>query len=203
MEDDGYGLYDPNDPNVVNGVRYKYVADGRGRTSYDLSETDIRYAMENVKTAAACARFLNVHYDTFKKYASSYTDPDTGKTLFELAKNQGARGTTKISDRRNLRYDLFDILEGKHPKYPIWKLRNRMLSAGVVEEECANCNYNEKRITDETVPLLLDVIDGDEHNLKLENLRMLCLNCWYQLVGNPFKKDKEVFWNYHETNETI
>jgi len=26
---------------------------------------------------------------------------------------------------------------------------------------------------------------------------MLCLNCFYQQTGNPFKQDKETYWNYN------
>jgi hypothetical protein len=64
-------------------------------------------------------------------------------------------------------------------------------------EECACCGYAERRITDDTVPLLLDHMDGDETNHRIENLQMLCLNCYYQQTGAPFNRDKEHFWNYN------
>jgi hypothetical protein len=53
-------------------------------------------------------------------------------------------------------------------------LRNRLLALGVFKEECSSCGYDERRITDDTVPLLLDHIDGDETNHCVENLQMLC-----------------------------
>lgn len=41
------------------GVDYKYVY-GRGRSALNLSESEIRYAMENTKSNSEAARFLNV-----------------------------------------------------------------------------------------------------------------------------------------------
>ena len=71
------------------------------------------------------------------------------------------------------------------------------MALAIFREECGSCGYDERRITDDTVPLLLDHIDGDNENHRVENLQMLCLNCYYQQSGNPFKKDKEQFWNYN------
>ena len=67
--------------------QYKYVY-GIGRSALNISETEIRYAMENTKSNAAAARFLKVSFTTYKKYARMYTDSKSGKTLYELHKNQ-------------------------------------------------------------------------------------------------------------------
>lgn len=171
---------------------------GRGREAFNISESEIRYTMENTKSNAEAARFMRVSYDTWKKYSSMYTDRETGKTLFELHKNQIGLGISKANIRaKSSRYTIDALLEGKYPDYPVWKLRNRILALSILEDECSCCGYNETRITDGTVPLLLDFIDGDEKNHRIENLQMLCLNCYYQQVGNPFNKDKEQFWNYN------
>lgn len=178
--------------------QYKYVY-GIGPTALNLSESEIRYAMENTKSNRAAAKFMRVSYDTWKKYAKMYTDSETGKTLFELHKNEAGKGITKASSRVNGgTYSIDRILEGQHPKYPTWKLRNRLLALGIFEEECASCGYDERRITDDTVPLLLDHINGDETDHRLENLQMLCLNCWYQQVGEPYNQGKEKYWNYND-----
>jgi hypothetical protein len=176
---------------------YKYIY-GIGRSSLDLPEADIRYAMENTKSNAEAARFLKVSFTTYKKYAKMYTDRDTGKTLFELHKNQAGVGIHKdIAAAKKGIYSIDRILEGEHPGYPTWKLRNRLLALAVLPEECASCGYNERRITDDTVPLLLDHIDGDTANHRIENIQLLCLNCYYQQVGNPYNQDKERYWNYN------
>ena len=67
--------------------QYKYIY-GIGRSSLDIPESDIRYAMENTKSNAEAARFLKVSFTTYKKYARMYVDRETGKTLYEIHKNQ-------------------------------------------------------------------------------------------------------------------
>lgn len=177
--------------------QYTYVY-GRGRESFNLPESDIRYAMSNTKSNAEAARFIKVSFTTWKKYAKMYVDRETGKTLYELHTNQAGLGITKDSQRATAGiYSIDKILEGQYPNYPTWKLRNRLFALNIMQEECACCGYAERRVTDDTVPLLLDHMDGDETNHRIENLQMLCLNCYYQQTGNPFNKDKETFWNYN------
>ena len=159
---------------------------GEGRPSMDISESEIRYAMENTKSAAAAARFLRVSYETFRKYATMYKDDATGKTLFELHKNPAGKGLKRVvpKNKMNGQYGLNDILEGKHPKYNRHKLKERLLRSGLYEEKCSRCGFCERRVTDYTVPLLLDWIDGDLTNHKKDNLRFLCHNCYYLEVNN-------------------
>ena len=183
-------------------AQYKYIY-GQGRTAFDLPESDIRYAMENTKSNAEAARFMKVSFTTWKKYAKMYVDRETGKTLYDLHTNQAGQGIPKDTCRsaNSSPYTLDALLEGKHPKYPTWKLRNRLLALGVFKEECQCCGYAERRITDDTVPLLLDHMDGDKTNHRIENLQMLCLNCFYQQSGNPFNENKETFWNYNSLSD--
>lgn len=178
--------------------QYKYVY-GRGRSAFNLSESDIRYAIDNTKSNAEAARFMKVSFTTWKKYANMYTDPATGKTLYDMHTNIAGVGISKRAPRASAGpYQIDEILQGKYPNYPTWKLRNRLLALGIMEEECNSCGYNEHRITDDTVPLLLDHINGDKKDHRLENLQLLCLNCWYQQVGNPFKEKSPRFWNYND-----
>jgi hypothetical protein len=159
---------------------------GEGRPPMNISESEIRYAMENSQSCMGAARFLKVSYEAFRKYAKMYTDKETGKTLFELHKNVTGKGIKRASKPR-LRgyYGILDVLDGKYPKYPHTRLKQRILKNGLMEEECCSCGYCTRRVSDYTVPLLLDWIDGDRTNHKRENLRLLCYNCYYQEVGNP------------------
>jgi hypothetical protein len=176
---------------------YKYVY-GIGKQPLNISETELRYAIENTKSNAEAARFLKISFTSYKKYAKLYIDRDTNQTLYDLHKNQAGVGIKKdVLAGVNGPYSIDAILEGKHPNYPKWKLRNRLLQLGMLAEQCNCCGYSERRITDDTVPLMLDTIDGNETNLCFENLQMLCLNCYYQQTGNPFNKDRETFWNYN------
>lgn len=176
---------------------YKYVY-GRGRSSLNLSESEIRYAIENTKSNAEAARFLRVSFTTYKKYAKQYRDSETNETLYDLHTNQAGIGVRKdIQTANSGRYSIERILSGEHPNYPVWKIRNRLLALGIFTEQCSCCGYSERRITDDTVPLLLDFKDGDKKNHRIENLQLLCLNCYYQQSGNPFNETKERFWNYN------
>lgn len=181
----------------VDKSQYKYIY-GIGKQSLNFTETDIRYAMDNTKSNSEAARFLKVSFTTYKKYAKQYTDSETGKTLWELHKNQSGKGIRKdIVKATSGPYTIDKILEGEHPNYPTWKLRNRLLALSIFEPKCSCCGYEEKRVTDNTVPLLLDHKDGDITNHRLDNLQLLCLNCYYTQVGNPFNEEKEHFWNYN------
>jgi hypothetical protein len=178
--------------------QYKYVY-GRGRSAFNLSESDVRYAIDNTKSNAEAARFMKVSFTTWKKYAKMYTDAETGKTLYDMHTNIAGVGISKRAPRASAGpYQIDEILQGKYPKYPTWKLRNRLLALGIMKEECDSCGYNEHRITDDTVPVLLDHINGDNTDHRLENLQLLCLNCYYQQVGNPFKQKSPRFWNYND-----
>ena len=177
----------------VDKHQYKYIY-GIGKQSLNFTEN----AMENSKSNSEAARFLKVSFTTYKKYSKMYTDSASGKTLWELHKNQAGKGIRKDVCRANSGpYSIDKILQGEHPNYPTWKLRNRLLALAIFEEKCSCCGHEERRITDDTTPLLLDHIDGNETNHILENLRMLCLNCYYSQVGNPFNQNKEHFWNYN------
>ena len=181
--------------------QYKYVY-GRGRSAMDLPESDIRYAISNTQSNAEAARFMKVSFTTWKKYASMYTDRETGKTLYDMHTNQAGVGIPKDTSRADgSPYSIDLILQGQYPKYPGWKLRNRLLALAIMPEECTSCGYSERRVTDDTVPLLLDHMDGDITNHRIENIQMLCLNCYYQQVGAPFKADKEAFWNYNNLSD--
>ena len=62
--------------------------------------------------------------------------------------------------------------------------RERLLKEKWVEEECSSCGYNEIIIGKESVALRLDYVDGDVTNNTLENLRLLCPNCFLSHNGH-------------------
>lgn len=147
-----------------------------------LLQSEIEDAQEAAYSAKECARILGVSYPTYKKYAKMYG-------VFDKLKNQPGIGITKYgAGPRATVGSLEYILEGKNPNYPIWKLRKRLLDTGYMPRCCANCGYDEERVVDGKVPILLDFVDGDRRNHKFDNLRMLCYNCWFQINGDLFGK---------------
>ena len=126
------------------GVDYKYVY-GRGRSALNLSESEIRYAMENTMSNSEAARFLNVSFTTYKKYAKQFIDSKSDKTLWELHKNQAGKGIRKdIVQATAGPYSIDKLLQGEYPNYPVWKLRNRILALGILPEKCNSCGYEER-----------------------------------------------------------
>ena len=53
-------------------------------------------AMAKTKSVRAAARYLNCSYQHLKPYMKSYKDETTGKSLFELHKNQSGKGIPKF-----------------------------------------------------------------------------------------------------------
>jgi len=74
--------------------------------------------------------------------------------------------------------ELKEILEGKHPYYQTFKLRNRLISVGIKENKCECCGISEWN--GKEIVCHLDHIDGDNSNHVLENLRIICPNCHSQ-----------------------
>ena len=64
----------------------------------------------------------------------------------------------------------------KDSDYQSFKLKQRLFREGIKKEACEECGWA-KRNQDGYLPLELDHINGDRHDNRLENLRVLCPNC--------------------------
>ena len=95
---------------------------------------------------------------------------------------------TKISASQK-RSKLDDILLGKHPTYSRDKLLTRLIINKYFPEQCTNCGFSQKRPTDLKVPLVLNTINGIRTDYRIENLEILCYNCYFVNVGNLTAKD--------------
>ena len=161
-----------------------------GRPFMNLTESQIRYAMANTYSNRAAAAFLNVSINTYLKYAEQYIDSQTGLNLRELHKQKvkPKKEKAKIGDRR--KYDngykekLMDILEGKYPDYQPRPLRKRLFLSGIMPMECSSCGWNECRVTDGNYPLYIAFKDGNWRNKMLDNLYLLCFNCYFCQIGS-------------------
>lgn len=172
--------------------------------AYNLTMDDIRYAMRNSKSNRGAARFLKISHPTYKKYAQLYIDEETGKSLYEIHKNKSGvgiarRGYSKYSGKKGLK----EILAGKHPEYHGKNLKQRLIKEGYRAECCEECGFDERRITDYTVPLILVWKDGDKTNHLDENLLLICYNCFYLTQSDLFNRraDRTDFKGYRDDDK--
>jgi len=64
----------------------------------------------------------------------------------------------------------------QNSNYQSFKLKKRLFREGIKKEACEECGWT-KRNKEGYLPLELDHINGDRHDNRLENLRVLCPNC--------------------------
>jgi hypothetical protein len=172
-----------------------------------LSKDQVIMAMNKTKSVRAAARYLNVSYQHLKKWMKLYKD-ENGNTLFESHKNQAGKGIPKfLSSTPFGKKDpaLLDIIEGRidPAHFSPQKIKYRMIQEGYLKEECSNCGFHERRVSDYKIPLILHFKDKNKQHYRLENLEMLCYNCYYLLVGEVFNnKQIEGLEDHKPVNES-
>tara|TARA_B100000963_G_scaffold312516_1_gene289965 strand:- start:922 stop:1569 length:648 start_codon:yes stop_codon:yes gene_type:complete len=150
-------------------------------------------AMDKTKSVRAAARYLNCSYHHLKRYMKLYIDEETGQTLFDKHKNQQGKGIPKFLRTSGKEPALMDIIEGKiNPaSFSPDKLKYRLTTEGYLEECCGNCGFQEHRVTDHKVPLILHFKDKNKLNYRLENIQFLCYNCYFLFIGEVFS-DRDI-----------
>lgn len=154
---------------------------GRGNGFRPLLQSDIERAQAATRSGHEAARYLHVDYSTYKKYAKMYG-------LFERHINRTGKGIPR-KKMKGL-YGLDEILAGKYPHYDKGKLKERLIKAGYLPEECGLCGFNQKRVVDNRCPLVLHTVDGNGENLTLDNLQLRCYNCTYLTTGTVGEQPK-------------
>ena len=124
-------------------------------------------ACECACSMSEAAAELQMHFNTFKRRAIK---------LGCYKPNQSGKGISKKGNGN--KFDLQDILDGKHPQYQTNKLRIRLIKEGIKECKCEKCGITDWN--NNPISLELDHIDGNRTNHKLENLRVICPNCHSQ-----------------------
>ena len=115
---------------------------------------------------AQAAATLNIHFNTLKRLANLYGCYNP---------NQGLKGGIKIAPPKIL---LSEILNGRHPHFQTYKLKNRLIKEGLIKNICSICGI--ESWNNIPIKLELDHIDGNRVNHEYSNLRLLCPNCHSQ-----------------------
>ena len=157
-----------------------------------LTKELILAAMAKTKSNMAAARYLNCSYQHYKKWAKFYGS-ETHDSLFEQHKNQSGKGIPKFLKIGGKEPALLDIIEGRTnaSSFTPAKIKYRLITEGYLEEKCANCGFEERRVLDYKMPLLLHFKDNNKKNYKLDNVELLCYNHYFLTVGDIFS-DKQV-----------
>ncbi len=150
-----------------------------------LLESEIKEAQLVSQSAQQVANHLGVSYLTYKKYAKMYGIHKINKT---------GVGVKRTRSPHLGKYPLNEVLEGKHPDYPAFKIKDKLIRSGMKEACCEQCAFKERRIVDNKIPLLLVFDDGNPKNHKIENLKIFCYNCAFTSGKLWMKCSKRKKW---------
>lgn len=151
-------------------------------------------AMRHTKSILSAARYLNCSYQHLKKWFKLYkSDHPDYDTLFDEHKNQCGKGIPKFLGNTGKLPALKEIIEGRIDPSPFNpdKIKYRLIVEGYLKEECEICSFKERRVMDYKMPLLLHFKNGNKKHYILDNLQMLCYNCYYLHIADVFT-DKQV-----------
>ena len=131
------------------------------KTIKDVSDEQILNAIANSENVACAVMKTGLTFNAFKHRAM--------KLGVYNPTSKGAGRKTCIKE----------ILDGKHPHFQTFKLKNKLIKEGILQNICEECGvgpmWNGKEIQCQ-----LDHKDGDRFNHHRNNLRMLCPNCHSQ-----------------------
>jgi hypothetical protein len=127
-----------------------------------ITSTSIRQVLIKLNLRAAGG-----NYDQIKKYIREYN--------FDTAHFKGRAWNKGLSVSLRPFIPIEKILI-KDSTYQSFKLKKRLFALGLKLQYCEECGWAEKT-HDGYLPLELDHVNGDRHDNRLENLRILCPNC--------------------------
>jgi hypothetical protein len=145
---------------------------GRGLSAKPLLESEILDVQKITNSARQAAYKLGVSYPTYRKYCKLY---GVFKTFDKTDKRPNICPVNPYKGK----YPVSKILEGEYPEFPIHRLKDKLIRAGLKSAECEQCGYKERRLSDGKLPLLLNFEDDNRKNHKIENLKILCYNCTF------------------------
>ena len=159
------------------------------------TKTDLLRAMQYTKSVRAAARYLKCSYQHVKPYFKMFkvddNDPNS-PTLFEVHKNQSGIGVPKFLPNKRREPNVKLIFEEGigYESFTPSKIKTRGIAEGYLRDECYKCGCNERKVTDYKTPTLLNFKDGNKSNYLIDNLELLCYNCYFLFVADPLTPDE-------------
>lgn len=155
-----------------------------------LSKEDCLRAMQNTRSNRGAARFLRCSLVHYKKFARTYIDTETGKSLYEVHKNQNGTGIPKMLSNRGKEPSLKALIEGQLAidSFEPVKIKQRLIFEGYLKEECYRCHFHEERLVDRKIPLIMNFKDSNKKNYEISNLELLCYNCSFLYATSPLSE---------------
>lgn len=172
---------------MAKGAKGGKGSGAKGRPGKNLTKERILAAMAVTKSNRSAARYLNVNYGTYKKYARLYVD-ENGVQLNKKHNNRQGKGIPKFLNNGKKEPPLLDLITGKIDAYSFnpQKIKYRLIEEGYLKEECYNCGFHERRVLDYKMPIILNFRDKNKNNWNVDNLEFLCYNCYYMNIGDLF-----------------
>jgi hypothetical protein len=150
---------------VSYGMRYKYTKE------------ELQAAVRASHSIAGVCRMLQM-----KAAGGNYT---TLKQKFEdwgidTSHFRGQGWNVGLKFKPNPKKPLSEIMV-KGSRYQPYKLKRRILAVGMKMHKCESCGLT--TWLEDKIPLELHHTNGDKHDHRIENLQLLCPNC-YALTDN-------------------
>jgi hypothetical protein len=121
--------------------------------------------------------------------------------VFEGHKNQSGKGIPKFLKGTGKEPALLDIIEGRvsSAHFSPAKIKYRLIEEGYLLEQCSMCGFQERRVLDYKMPLLLHFKDNNKSNYTRDNIELLCYNHYFLTVGDIFtEKDVKQIESHQE-----
>lgn len=159
----------------------------RGRGYRPILQSEIEEAKKHSPFARQQAKWLGIHFHTYKKYARMYG-------IYDPKPNE--KGKRNMYDPERGRFPLSKILAGEfkdHKSVSDWMVKDKLIRSGTFAPRCNICGYDKRRIIDNKIALLLDHKDGDSRNYNVDNLQLLCLNCTFECGRGYIRRGNHMF----------
>jgi hypothetical protein len=159
-----------------------------------FTKSQIETAMRYTKSVRAAAKYLGCSYQHLKPFMKALkvdeSDPNS-PTLFDIHKNQTGKGIPKYLPNRRKEPNVKRLFEEGigYESFTPTKIKIRGIAEGYLRDECYTCGCNERRVTDYKTPTLLNFKDGNKSNYLINNLEILCYNCYFLYVADPLTPD--------------